>query len=103
MRHLAVALLLAGTMPAFAQEEGTVGQGRCWLGGMSYSPGATARAGNAVMVCTSGLVWEITSDWAAGCLHDGRFYGIGAVPNASSSQQVLSECQPDGTWRRIEP
>ena len=94
MRLVTLALLIGLTpMPVLAQPApAVVQQPRCWLGNMGYSPGSTVRAANAVMVCTDDFSWQPTADWAAGCLHAGTFYGIGAIPNASNQQQVISEC-----------
>lgn len=104
-RWLPVFLLLLVPLPVSAQETTNLPmeQPRCWLGAMSYSPGATIRAGDEVMVCTTEFVWAPIEQRAAGCLHGGDFYGVGAVQNASSQQQILSECRPDGTWGRVTP
>lgn len=102
MRVILVALMMAGSTGAVAQSGPTLveQQPRCWLGGVGHSPGATVRAGNAVMVCTPGFVWAPTTDWAAGCLHEGRLYGVGAIQQ-DFAQQNPSECRPDGTWSQI--
>ena len=103
-RWLALFLLFVSTAPGAAQSVVIPPeQPRCWLGAMSYSPGATIRAGTTVMVCTSDFAWVPTEQEAAGCVHSGNFYGIGAIQNASSQQQILSECRPDGTWGRVVP
>ena len=72
-------------------------------GRFGVSPGATVRAGGGVMVCGQDLIWQSTSDGAAGCLHDGKFYSVGAIQieHASNQQAVESSCEKDGTWERL--
>jgi hypothetical protein len=94
-------LLLLFAAPAAGQEgsAATVQQPRCWLGGMGYSPGATIRAGNAVMVCTPEFGWAPTSAWASGCVLEGRQFSVGAKYNlGSGTQPVLIACTKDGIW-----
>jgi hypothetical protein len=101
-----VALACVGAMltaPAIAQAPLTIQQqSRCWLAGEGYSPGATIRAGAGVMVCGADFVWQATSDEAAGCLHDGNLFSVGAIENASKQQRALLQCKPDGTWQQSQ-
>lgn len=79
------------------QQEMAAPQPRCWLGSMSYSPGATVRAGDNVMLCTPAFAWEpATKSAASGCIFKSEFYNSGAVVSGN-------ECQPDGTWTTVSP
>ncbi len=69
----------------------------CWFGNMSFSPGATVRAGESVMVCVDGTTWEATEKDASGCLFDGKFFSIGSV-YAFSAQAPQLQCLADGQW-----
>jgi len=104
LRLIVIALVLIGTAPASAQGPtpanslAPVPQPRCWLGDMGYSPGATMRAGNAVMVCGADYTWHPSADWAAGCIHEGRFHSVGDMGQDLSRQQTARRCRADGTW-----
>lgn len=92
-------LLLLGAAPSLAGEATVqVEQRHCWLGSVSYSPGATARAGNAVMVCTADFTWSPTEAWASGCIHAGRFYAPGDLKRDFVQQEEATRCLLDGTW-----
>lgn len=102
MRLIVIALVLIGTAPASAQDptpaNSPAPQPRCWLGNMGYSPGATMRAGNAVMDCGADYTWHPSADWAAGCIHEGRFHSVGDMGQDLSRQQTARRCRADGTW-----
>ncbi|WP_417585079.1 hypothetical protein [Pelagibacterium sp.] len=102
-RSLIISLAMA-SMPAFAQDMPMViEQQKCWLGSLSFSPGATAKAGNAVLECSAEFQWIETNQWAAGCYHEGNLYSTGSIQNASTSQQALTRCEADGTWSIFQP
>jgi hypothetical protein len=102
MPAILIALATLLSWPALAQAPAQPPeQPRCWLGSTGYSPGATMRAGSAVLVCTPAFTWEPTMGPAGGCLHGGDFYSVGAIQNASNQQQRLTQCQPDGTWTAL--
>lgn len=91
---LVTAAFLMVSNAAFAQEQLAPEQPRCWLGSTSYSPGATVRAGEGVMLCTPSFAWETSKAAASGCVFEQRFYSTGAVHEGN-------ECQPDGTWATV--
>lgn len=91
---LVTATFLMVSHAAFAQEHVAPEQPRCWLGSTSYSPGATIRAGEGVMLCTPSFVWETSKAGASGCVFEQKFFNTGAVHEGN-------ECQPDGTWATI--
>lgn len=97
--HFLLTIFLASAVPVPAGEQPSfVEQRRCWLGSVSYSPGATARAGNAVMVCTADFTWSPTEAWASGCIHAGRFYAPGDLKRDFVQQEEATRCLLDGTW-----
>lgn len=101
-----ILLLACGGTNAIGAQEATTPiepQTRCWLAGLSFSSGSTIKAGNAVLECSPDYVWVVTDQWSAGCLHNGSLYSTGAIQNASQQQQMLTRCEPDGTWVLIEP
>ncbi|RDE08374.1 hypothetical protein [Pelagibacterium lacus] len=104
-RLIIAAAFMTLTMPTLAQEihPPTDTQPRCWLGSASFSPGATVKAGNAVLECSSDYHWIATEQWSAGCYHSGAFFSTGAIQNSSNQQQVLTRCEPDGTWAIYTP
>lgn len=89
------------TLPAAAQQETFTEQSKCWAGSMSFSPGATFRAGNAVMVCTKEFQWEATDQWSSGCAADGKFYTPGAVNNGPNASSIKTRCLEDGRWEVV--
>ncbi|TPI58646.1 hypothetical protein FJ417_18665 [Mesorhizobium sp. B3-1-7] len=89
-----IAAFLTVSNAAFAQEQVAPEQPRCWLGSTSYSPGATVRAGEGVMLCTPAFVWETSKAAASGCVFEQKFFNTGAIHEGN-------ECQPDGTWSTI--
>ncbi|RWD66873.1 MAG: hypothetical protein EOS36_03915 [Mesorhizobium sp.] len=92
---LVTAAFLMVSNAAFAQEQvAPEQQPRCWLGSTSYSPGATVRAGEGVMLCTPSFVWETSKAAASGCVFEQKFFNTGAIHEGN-------ECQPDGTWATI--
>lgn len=104
MRVFATAVLM-GTLcyaPAGAQIVRVIEQERCWLGSLSFSPGATVRAGSQIMVCSSENAWEPTPEAASGCIFDGDFFGVGAVDNGPRQDAQRMFCRNDGVWERIE-
>ncbi|MDX8500720.1 hypothetical protein RFM99_20150 [Mesorhizobium sp. VK4C] len=88
---LVTAAFLMVSNAAFAQEQVAPEQPRCWLGSTSYSPGATVRAGEGVMLCTPSFVWETSKAAASGCVFEQKFFNTGAIHEGN-------KCQPDGTW-----
>lgn len=95
-------LFFVGTT-GLAQPVEEQGHNTCLFVGESYSPGATIRAGNQVMVCTSDAVWELSESWAAGCFFGGDFYSVGSVNKGSAKGDVRTVCLKDGTWERLDP
>lgn len=99
MRSIISAVLVMASSAAIAQQA-PLEQQRCWLGGLGYSPGATVRASDSVMMCSPAFVWEATKASAWGCIYKGEFYSAGAI---TGGDLAWNECQPDGTWRWISP
>ncbi|RWD31161.1 DUF1496 domain-containing protein [Mesorhizobium sp.] len=100
--RLALAILLSLTGVAFAEDATVQAQPSCWLNGKSFSPGATIRAGDSVMICSQTFAWEKTTSDAAGCLLRGDLFGINVVA-IEQDRATKNKCQPDGTWVTIEP
>ena len=99
MRSLiAAAIALCIGLPAAAQ---VAEQNKCWLAGEEYSPGATVRASDRVMICADSFTWEPTDSAAAGCIFDGRLYGFGAIETVTRSDALRMECAESGVWERF--
>lgn len=100
--------LLAMTTVAYGQDSGVAGDGvntpvvsdyemRCWVGGLSFTEGATVRAGATVKECTYAGIWTDTGDGAAGCIREGDFHSVGDVQKLPNSATIIT-CGADGTW-----
>jgi hypothetical protein len=76
-------------------------QNWCWLGNMAYSPGATIRASDGVMICQPDFTWALTKRDSSGCVAEGRFYNVGAFENGPRSDSVRMQCLPDGSWEIV--
>ena len=99
---LAIAALIA--YPAHGQESLSIDPQRCWFAGESFTPGATARAGETVMECQPDFSWKSTTKNAGGCLLNGDISASGAIVSVGpADSSVKSVCQLDGTWERLEP
>jgi hypothetical protein len=99
---VAVAALMA--VPVAAQEAAIIQeQNRCWLGSISFSPGAAMRAGDAVMKCSDDFKWIMSNSYAAGCILAGKFYHSGAIENGPNQQAIKQRCEDDGSWMQIGP
>ncbi len=93
-----IGLAALWAMPAAAQTiPGASGASSCLVGGMGFSPGATVRAGNAIMKCSPAYQWEPTEDRSGGCFFEGQFYSVGAA-ESGSEVGTGARCQSDGRW-----
>ena len=70
----------------------------CWFGSLSFSKGATARAGNGVMKCSEGGFWVDTSEKSSICFRGGKAFSIGAVEGVSNNKKLKITCLENGTW-----
>jgi len=96
-------LIMAGNGAAFAQTppEFIPAAPICWLAGLEFSPGATARASNTVMVCGTDGTWANSKDDAAGCIKEGKLSNTQSLEGVSNNKAVSVECQADGTWKNV--
>lgn len=98
-----LAILIAANGAAFAQTspELTPAAPICWVGGLPFSPGTTARASNTVMACQTDGTWASSNEDASGCMAEGKFSSTHSREGVTSSKAVSVECQPDGTWKTV--
>ena len=100
MKTAAVAaiIIMAGSGPAFAQSPPTLEPGApiCWVGGLPFSPGATARTSSTVMVCGANGAWTASNEDASGCMAEGKFSNTLSREGVTSTKAVSVECQADG-------
>ena len=78
--------------------ENTVRDGKCWLGSLSFSEGASARAAEANMICNATGRWEPHSGNASVCIRDGKAFSTGSIEAVTASPGLTIKCSPDGTW-----
>ena len=76
-------------------------QSKCWLGSLSFSPGATAHTGAGISLCSLDFTWIPADAKASGCIAGDEFYGVGAIENGPRSGSVKMECTDLGTWQRL--
>lgn len=70
---------------------------RCWVGGLSFTEGATVRAGATVKLCSIGGAWTDTEGEASGCIRAGDFHSVGDVQKLPNSATIIT-CGANGTW-----
>jgi hypothetical protein len=99
MRVLAI-LFFSASLGTTASGE-TNEQHKCWLGSMSYSPGATARAADRVMVCSADFTWQQTEAMASGCILEGEFFSVGTIENGPRSGSIKLVCIETGEWQQL--
>lgn len=97
---LALALLPA---TAFAQEA-SVKETRCWVGDVTFSPGAGINAGSGAAICEAGRGWKEAEAGAPiiGCLLEGELSSVGAVVGIRNSDHLLIQCDASGRWMTID-
>ena len=99
MRRLMVCVLCAVVYaPVSAQ---VAEQSKCWIGSLSFSPGAIAHTGGRTSVCSTDFTWEPTEGRASGCIAADEFYSVGAIENGPRSDSIKMECKDSGTWERL--
>jgi hypothetical protein len=99
---LSIALVFTSSFGVTASAQDAVPQQRCWLGSLSFSPGATARAGGQTMACMADFTWGSTDQEASGCISgEGKFYGVGAVENTRFGSSQEMQCAPTGIWEKL--
>src|SRR5712692_8808560 len=70
----------------------------CWVASMTFSPGATIRAGSQEMLCQKDGAWAATDNAAAGCFREGKLFSPGSLEAVTGSNAQIV-CQPDGSWQ----
>ena len=98
---LALAMLLASAAPGLSEDAVPVAPGDtplCWLSGISFSAGATIRAGEGVMACLSDGRWKSTTGPAAGCLREGKLFALGSSAAIGDAKNGKQTCHNNGTW-----
>lgn len=104
MKKLATAaFIFVGVSSTCAQDgpQTFVSEPRCWLGSITFSPGATIRASNKVMICETGGTWAASDEAASGCILEGKFSSTGTLEGVSNNKAVSIECMADGAWKVI--
>ena len=101
-RLLALALLALPAGPTFAQEA-SVKETRCWVGDVTFSPGAGINAGESVSVCQAGTGWQEAAAGAPviGCLLEGELSSVGAVVGIRNNDTLMLQCDVSGRWVTI--
>ena len=100
---LVVVPLLALTAgPALAQEA-SVKETRCWVGDVTFSPGAGINAGESVSICQAGTGWQKADAGSPviGCLLEGELSSVGAVVGIRNNDTLLLQCDVSGRWVTI--
>ena len=72
--------------------------GKCWIGSVSFTEGATARATDKVMACNATGGWDPYSGNSSVCIKDGKAFATGSVDGVTSNAGLTIKCLPDGTW-----
>jgi hypothetical protein len=101
LRSVLVLALLLAPLPALAQQAAVptdTTTAKCYLGGKTFSAGATIRASAQVNVCGADGNWAATDKVAAGCFFADALYSTGATAAVAGSKTTVETCQPDGTW-----
>jgi hypothetical protein len=102
---LAIGLVL-GWLPIAANAQNPTDQASspnvCWMAGLAFSPGATARVSDTVMICQAGGAWfDHDQQVAAGCFFEGKFYSTGARKEIAGIPAIKAICIQNGTWREF--
>ena len=100
---LVVVPLLALTAgPALAQEA-SVKETRCWVGDVTFSPGAGINAGESVSICQAGTGWQKAEAGSPviGCLLEGELSSVGAVVGIRNNDTLMLQCDVSGRWVTI--
>jgi hypothetical protein len=100
--YLALGLVVLPAAPALSQEA-SVKETRCWVGDVTFSPGAGINAGESVSVCQSGTGWQEAKAGAPviGCLLEGELSSVGAVVGIRNNDTLLLQCDASGRWVTI--
>ncbi len=101
---IGAALLL--TAPALAQDAAATGPlgPACWMSNLSFSVGATVRAGRASAVCRASGAWEeIDTESAAVCIYKNEAYVLGSIIAVPFAEGVLLRCNQSGSWGVNDP
>ncbi len=101
-RLLALVLLALPAAPTLAQEA-SVKETRCWVGDVTFSPGAGINAGESAAVCQAGSGWQEAEAGAPviGCLLEGELSSVGAVVGIRNNDTLMLQCDVSGRWVTI--
>jgi hypothetical protein len=101
-RLWALVLLALPAVPTLAQEA-SVKETRCWVGDVTFSPGAGINAGESASVCQAGSGWQEAEAGAPviGCLLEGELSSVGAVVGIRNNDTLLLQCDVSGRWVTI--
>lgn len=99
---VALGLLALPAGPALAQEA-SVRETRCWVGDVTFSPGAGINAGESAAVCQAGAGWQEAEAGAPviGCLLEGELSSVGAVVGIRNNDTLMLQCDVSGRWVTI--
>ena len=89
-----LAVTVLGYTGAFAQ----VQTATCYLGGVSFTTGATAKAGENVMQCGADGTWIEYASTAALCIYNSQSYATGSIIEIGDSG-ITMQCLREGIWK----
>jgi hypothetical protein len=101
-RLLALVLLVLPAVPTLAQEA-SVKETRCWVGDVTFSPGAGINAGESAAICQLGTGWQEADAGSPviGCLLEGELSSVGAVVGIRNNDTLMLQCDVSGRWVTI--
>jgi hypothetical protein len=89
-----------GIGAAQAQQATTAQTATCLVGGISFTTGATALAGERVTQCGADGTWIDFGGDAFGCIYASKTYAVGALLAIEGGDGQIMQCLKEGIWKK---